>query len=637
MTHQFPRMSRVATAIGLVCLGTALQAQAKGERPEFAALVASGDLPPVAERVSDEPQVVDFGDVGTYGGKWRFGLASSGDDGTMRQHVGTNGLVRWHHNREDLIPNVARGWDVSEDGTEFTFYLRKGMRWSDGAPLTTEDVAFAINDVLLNSDYGALSTRFKAGEDPMSLEVIDETTFKIVFPRANGEFLGQMAREEGAAIVFYAKHYCATFHPDYNDNLQPLIDASGASDWQTLFVQKCGDPTEGQRWLNPERPVLDPWVMENPLDGGATVVTLSANPYFWQVDAAGNQLPYIGALEGRIFQDPEAMTLAAIAGQFDFQARGIDAAANRPVLADNRDAGDYQLYEVVGVGGNYNWIQPNLNHKDQVIADLFNQKDFRIALSIGMDRQEVIDTALLGDGTPWQTGPWEGKKLYNERLATQHLDYDPEKANALLDGLGLDQRNDEGIRLMSDGRPARFLIDIRNTYPQIIDMIQVVQAQWAEIGIAIDLNVVDRSLHKLRSANADHDFTADSGNTTLSPGQLPSALLPIDDSSRHAPLWTEWYTTGGASGVEPPEHVKKRYEIWEAINSNVDPDRRVTLYQQLSDIAAEQFEAFGVTKNPSTYGVVKNGLMNVLPGMVSTSQWPSPANAFMPQAWYWKG
>ncbi len=636
MNFQTLKMSACTLAITSALAGAAF-AQATGESPVFAAMVADGKLPPVAERASMEPEVIDFGEVGSYGGSWRFGLSSTGDDGTLRSHVGTNGLVRWHHNLKELTPNVAKGWEVSEDAREFTFFLRKGMKWSDGAPFTTSDIEFSINDVLLNSDYEELSTRFKSGGEPLRLEVIDETTFKIIFDHPNGEFLGQMAREEGANLNFFPRHYCQSYHPTYTDDLSAAMEANGAPDWQTLFLQQCGNPREGQRWLNPDRPVLDPWVIVNPLDGAATVVTLQANPFFWQVDQAGNQLPYINDLQGRIFQDPEAMTLAAIGGQFDFQYRHIDAPGNRPVLADNREAGGYELYEVTAAGGNYNWIQPNLNHKDPVINALFNEKDFRVALSIGIDREEVIDTALLGEGTPWQTGPFEDTDLYHERVATQHLEFDPDRSNELLDGLGLTERNDDGIRLMSDGRPARFLVDIRNTYPHIVDMMLVIKDQWEEeLGVSIDLNVVDRSLHKLRSKNADHDMTSDSGNATWMPGQLPSAILPIDSSSRHAPLWTEWYRSGGKSGIEPPEHTKKRYEHWEAIFATADPQERIRLFHAIADIAADEFEAFGVTKNASTYGVVAKGLKNVLPGMKSTSQFPSPANVFMPQAWFYE-
>jgi peptide/nickel transport system substrate-binding protein len=189
---------------------------------------------------------------------------------------------------------------------------------------------------------------------------------------------------------------------------------------------------------------------------------------------------------------------------------------------------------------------------------------------------------------------------------------------------------------MSDGRPARFLVDIRSSFGYIIDMMSVVDEQWNRIGIDIDLNVIDTSLHRLRASSAEHDFTTDSGNATWMPGQLPSALLPIDGNSRHAPLWTQWYESGGSEGIEPPQHVKDRYVVWEQISATADPEKRKQLYHQLADLAADQFEAFGINKNASTYGVLKNGLMNVPPGMASTSQFPSPGTIFLPAAWFWQ-
>ena len=635
------RMDRISgtallVACGLLLLPMGAHAQATGEAPELAEKVAAGELPPVAERVSEDPEVLDSGLPGTYGGSLRFGIAGTSDDGTVNQMVGSYGLVRWSMNLAEVVPNVASSFEISEDAREFTFRLRKGAKWSDGKPFTTEDVAFNVEDVMLNADLGELSTRFQSGGKPLQLEVIDDVTFKITFENPNGDFMGNLAREEGQALVLHQKDYCSQFLPKYNSDLDALVTRESATDWQTLFNRKCGNNDDGLRWGNTERPTLDPWVVTSPYEGGATNVVFERNPYFWQVDAQGNQLPYLDKLEGRIFQDPEAMVLAAIAGQFDFQFRHIDSPGNRPVLAENRENGDYQLYEVIAAGGNYSWIQPNLNHKDPVVNELLNQKDFRVALSLGIDRGEVIDTALLGVGTPWQTGPFESSPLYHERVSTQYLDYDPDQANALLDGLGLTERDANGIRLMADGRPARFLVDIRSSFAYIIDIMSVVDGQWNDIGIDIDLNVLDTSLHRLRAQTAEHDFTTDSGNATWMPGQLPSALLPIDSSSRHAPLWTQWYESGGTEGVEPPQHVKDRYAIWEQISATADPDDRKRLYHALADIAADQFEAFGITKNASTYGVVKNGLVNVPPGMASTSQFPSPGTIFLPSAWFWQ-
>ncbi len=632
-------LSWMGLSVGVLtaALGGQVGAQASGEAPELAELVAAGDLPPVADRVSMSPEIIDYGEIGEYGGQIRFGMRGISDEGTLRQAIGTNGLVRWHHSLSHVIPNVIQEFTASEDAREFTFQMRPGMRWSDGAPFTTADIAFSINDLLLNPEWEDLSTRYQSGGEPLMLEVVDEYTFIIRFEHPNGGFLGQMAREEGARLNHYSMHYCSQYHPDHNENIDELIAAEGVADWRELMYRMCGDVRDEVRWINPERPVLDPWVLDTPLTGGTTSVTFVRNPYFWQVDAEGNQLPYIGDLEATVFQDAEAMLIAAIAGDFDFQYRRIDAPGNRPVLAQNAEAGGYRLYEVTAAGGNYNWIQPNLNHADPVIHALFNERDFRIALSLGIDRQEVIDTALLGIGTPWQTGPFEDSPLHHERISTQFLDYDPDESNRLLDELGLTERDENGIRLLSDGRPAEFLLDIRNGHPHIIDMMTIVRAQWEEtLGIQINLNVVDRSVHRLRSRQGEHDMTADSGNATWLPGQLPSALLPIDSSSRHAPLWTAWYDTNGADGIEPPDHVLERYEIWESIYATADPEEQIRRYHQLADIAADQFEAFGITQNASTYGVVRLGLMNVLEGMKSTGQFPSPANVFMPQAWYWE-
>lgn len=607
------------------------------EAPALAAAVEAGDLPPVAERVSAEPEVVEGVDgVGRYGGELRFGLRGSSDHNHILRMVGPQGLVRWDPAYLEIVPNVAERFEVSEDGRAFTFFLRDGMKWSDGAPFTADDVLFNMNDLVLNLDFTPAPPRYMTAGEPVTVEKIDDYTVKFTFTEPYGDFLAELASPLGQNPVLYAQHYCSEFHPTYNEAIDETIAANNASDWQNLFLQQCGDIEIPSRWGNPERPTLDPWVVAEPYTGGATRVIMARNPYFWQVDAEGNQLPYIDQLNAPIAQDVESLILAAIGGRIDFGLRHLDAPANRPVLAENREAGGYEFFEASSVGGTNMVINLNLTHKDPQMRDLFSQRDFRIALSLGMDRQEIIDTALLGVGEPWQQGPFEDHPNYHEQIATQFIEHDVERANELLDGIGLSERDADGIRLMEDGRPVSFQIDaIPTVQPEFIDMLQIISQQWQDIGIDMDVNSLERTFFYERTSNSnDHDAAVWGGQANWVPGEIPQQIVPVHHDSRWGIAWSQWYNSGGGAGEEPPDSVKERMRLYDLAKSTPDAEERRNLIRQIADIAADEFEVFSVTKALPTYGIVKTGLMNVPESMPNSWYYPTPAPV-MPQTWYW--
>jgi peptide/nickel transport system substrate-binding protein len=610
-----------------LALSTPASAQEYQQAPMLDAAVESGELPPVAERLPDEPEVVEpHEEVGRYGDLMRFGISGYQDMEQIQNWAGNMGLVQQDiaTNYTTVIPNLAESFEVSEDQKTFTFHLRPGMKWSDGTPFTADDIEFSVNDILLHEDLGPLPSIWYAGGERFQFSKIDDYTVAFSFSAPYADFLFEIADRRYIQPTFYQKAYCSQAHPDYNESLEAELQQNNLTDWRDYLLQLCGDPhLTPARWGNPDRPSLEAWVVKQPYEGGATQVVLERNPYFWQVDPEGKQLPYIDRLLGTIYSDPEGLLLAAIGGDIDFGFRKFDAPANRPVLAQNAERVGAELYEVTPIGGTGLLFQLNLTHKDPELRELFQEKDFRVALSIGFDRQEVIDTALLGDGVPWQNAPYEDSPMYHERYATQYLEFDPEKANELLDGLGLTERNSEGIRLLPSGRPVRFNVETADAPPERRDQLEIMAQNWRNnLGVDARVNVTERSLMFARINNNDHDAAAWDDNASWLPGRFPTGMLPIEFDARWAIAWVDWYKSGGERGEEPPDSVRERFQLYEDSKSAADFEERREIYHQIAEIAADEFENFGVSKIMPTYGLKKVDLRNPWPSNPGTSQYP---------------
>ncbi|OJY37936.1 MAG: peptide ABC transporter [Rhizobiales bacterium 65-9] len=618
-----------------VFAGPAL-AQAAKEAPDLAKLATDGKLPKLAERVGANPLVIKVDKVGRYGGQIRRGLRGSADHNGILRLVGNQGLVRWNLAFTEVLPNVADKWDVNADATEFTFHLRKGMKWSDGKPFTADDIVFCIEDCCKNTDlYKSPPSPLVIGGKVGTATKVDETTVKFTFASPYALFLEQMATPLGQHPTLFPKHYASQFHPKYNDKVADLVKAANMSDWPTLFRAKLGDIEIPSRWGNPEKPVLDPWVIKEPYTGGATRVVMERNPYFWQVDQEGNQLPYIDRLTFNISQDVESLMLDAISGKLDIQERHLDTLQNKPTLSQNMQKGGYRLIELINSSAQQVQIYLNMTHKDPKLREIFANKEFRQALSLGMNRKEIIDIVYLGQSEPYQTGPRPGHPWYHEKLARQFTDYDPKKAAEMLDKIGLDKKDGQGFRLRPDGQKLFFAIDVIPTlYPDEVDTLELVKRHWADIGVDIKVNTIERALYYTRGDNNDHDAAVWPG-----PGGLDPMLDPRDffaqhpQGSRYAIPWTLWYVSNGKDGQEPPESQKKRMKLFDDARATADQEKRGKVMKELFDLTADAFETVGVCLGVNAFGICKNNLQNVPLRYPNAWSWPNPGPA-LPQQFF---
>jgi peptide/nickel transport system substrate-binding protein len=611
------------------------------QAPSLDEQVASGALPPVEERLPAVPRVVEpLEGIGQYGGAWHMGTRGGTDDAIYTRTVAYHSLVRWNPEWTDIIPDVAESFEVNDEGNVFTFHLREGMKWSDGVAFTADDILFYFNDMLLNPDvYPAPPNWFKAGGEAGVAAKLDDLTVQFTFAAPNGLFIQNLAVPQQQHVVQQPKHYLEQFHASYADAdaLAAAVAEAGVATWQDLFSQKgafvAGKPDT--LWLNAEMPTINPWMLVDAMSPSATQVRLVRNPYFYVVDSAGNQLPYIDEVIYNVGSEVETLVLQALNGEIDMQDRHIGTNANRSVFFDSQEAGGYHFYETVPSSSNVMVISLNQTHLDPAKREIYQNKDFRIGLSQAIDRQEIIDVVYVGQGTPYQVGPRPQSPLYHEQLATQYLEYDPDAANAILDTV-LPNKDADGFRLMPDGTRLTIAMEVIPTLQtEWTGALELIQGYWADVGIDMQLVVEDRTLFYDRKAANQHDAGIWGGDGGLEVILEPRWYFPFSNESIYGEAWQYWFNNpSDERAEEPPDAVKQQMDLYNQLKATADAEGQNAIMTQILDIAAEQFYVIGIALPANGYGIVKNTLHNVPPQILQAYLYPSPAPT-NPETYYY--
>jgi peptide/nickel transport system substrate-binding protein len=600
------------------------------ESPMLAEQVKAGKLPSVDKRLPQDPLVVPAVErVGQYGGVWRRAFLGPADANNYVRVV-YDALVRFSPDGAKIEPKIAAGWESSKDFTSWTIKLRKGARWSDGAPFTADDILFWYKDVLLNKDLTpAIPSWMRNGDGtPASVERVDASAVRFTYKQPATLFLTALANQDGGDrtyAAFLPAHYLKKFHPVYakKEEVEKLAQAAGFKTWTELFAAKNAPPE------NPERPTLAAWVPVTRVSD--QVFTLRRNPYFVGVDTAGNQLPYLDEVRFTFFADIQALNLAAIAGELDMQERHIQM-TNYPVFKENEKTGKYRVITWPTFGGADAVIAFNQSYKaDPDLGRLLATKDFRVALSYAINRDQIRESVFLGLGEARQGVPAPWHPYYpGDEWARKYTQYKPDEANKLLDGIGLTKKDGQGLRLLPNGKPVTVELSVVPAFAAWPDVAQLVARDWEKVGVKVLVQLRERALHfKMREANElqteiwNEDTTAFpfTGNAKFDPRNSPILTL--------GPLFGQWAQSKGKDGMEPPPPIKRIMEIVDTAR-RVGPEQQVKLAQELFRLWADNVYEIGtVGLTPMVQGVVVVGTRFRNVPTTLGNDWPlrSPGNA----------
>ena len=611
--------------------GTAGAWYPREESPILAELVAEKKLPPVAERTGPEPLVLEGCEGnGKYGGSW-FRVTSTAADipGTFSPRMAGVNFVRWSPLGYPIRPHLARGWEVSPDKKEWTIFMRKGVKWSDGHPFTANDIMYWWNEerTIQSAPPKWLMVAGKLG----TIEKIDDYTLKFKFPEPYGTFLETLTSST-AVNMFTPRHYLAQYHPVTGNKelIAASMKAQGSLSARSLYYAM-------KDHRNPEHPRLWPWVYKT--FRGTSPESIVRNPYFWAVDPEGRQLPYVDRVLFEV-KNIKLIPVSAAAGDLTFQERFITY-DNYTMLMANREKNGYEVYHWFPAARSPWALYPNINRgvfpddpDSQQKHNLLADKRFRQAVSLAINRKEILNAIYNNFGEPSQIEPGKDSEFHSEKLAKSFTDYDIPRANALLDEIGLSKRDADGMRTFPNGARMQFSIDFTDFTGE--GPAQFVIDDWAKVGVRAVQRERARSLYGIEKSSLRHDFTVWIGEGEFNPIVEPRTFVAVNTESHFAPMYGLWYARGGyyndpASKPEqaPPKDspVYKAQTIYEEITRTSDRAEQIRLFQQIFDIAAENVWSISIGTPAPQLVIVKNGFRNVPRNALSGYNFATPANA----------
>jgi len=535
-------------------------------------------LPPLAQRIPEDALVVmPYDSIGKYGGTFDM-ISNATEAGTSDflaiRHVN---LVRFADDLTTIVPNVAKGWKWNSDFTQLTFYLRKGHKWSDGHPFTAEDVKYWYDNLSLNpAVYEKPKNYVLVAGERMQVLVIDPQTVQFNLPSPKPGLLAHFANSY--AQGFQPKHFLGKWDPELNPDADKMAKAAGFenglevlnnyygnSDWTDTPSPMLRSPNKVSKLPADTHPTLESHILVAESTEGRHLV---ANPYFHQVDTAGNQLPYISEQDEIYVNEDEVRLLKLVNAEVDFKAQSLQL-STAPLLLENQEKGDYKVDlrpEVTILTFGINMTHENLE-KRKVFSDL----QFRQAMSVAINREEINEVAFFGMGEAKQyAGFSPAPDFVDERWKQHYAQYDPALATKLLTRVGLKDVDGDGFLELPNGE--KLVINLQFAVQGApAALVELVGQHWGAVGIQTTVKEVTPDEYRSAQSSNKLDVTMWRNGQPLAIvlGTNQIWVPPYHDyfTVRTNMLWAEWVDSNGASGVEPPAYAKQMMKDIDAFQS----------------------------------------------------------------------
>ncbi len=550
-------------------------------------------LPVLGERIPKNPRRVNLAamgrESGKYGGTARMLIGSQKDI----RYMTINGYSRLVGYDEHLQfqPDILESFDVQE-GRIFTFKIRDGHRWSNGSYLTAEDFRYTWEDVILDKDLrkGGVQRELLADGKPPVFEVLDELTVRYTWSAPNPDFLPGLAAAS-PIILLLPSAYMRHFHKKYQDEfrLSALMKQYRAKKWADLHIKM----SRQYRPENPDLPTLDPWV--NRTAPPAEQFVFERNPFFHRVDENGLQLPYIDRFLLNI-SSSEIIPAKTGAGESDLQSTGVDF-SDYAFFKDSEKRYPVKVNLWKRTEGSRIALLPNLNCSDKVWRDLFWDVRVRRALSLAIDRHEINMVSFYGLGTESADTILPESPLFKPEYASAWASHDPDQANALLDEVGLTQKNSAGVRLLPDGREAQIVIETAGESTLETDVLELIKDHWMKIGFSLFIKTSQRDVFRSRAMGGDLMMSMWNGleNGVPTADMNPARLAPSADDQLQWPVWGMYYLSLEQNGHAPelPE-AAKLVELLKEWRRTVNTPERTRIWHEMLDIYTQNVFSIGI-------------------------------------------
>ncbi|MFK0276965.1 ABC transporter substrate-binding protein [Ensifer sp. NPDC090286] len=577
--------------------------------------VKTGKLPPVAERLPKEPMVFKTGNmpdgVGVYGDTlrhviggrpegWNYSAGQSQgwggiDIGMSECLTRTAPLFQVEAKDVEPLPNLARSWDWSSDGHKLTMHLVEGAKWSDGDLFDADDVMFYWEDNVLDPSVtplnGATPETFGAGT---TLKKIDqytvEWTFKEAFPRQHLYAMAYGTFCPGPSHILKAKHpkYAGTTYDQYKNAFPP-------------------------EYMN--IPVMGAWVpvAYRPDD----IIVLRRNPYYWKVDEAGNQLPYINELHYKLstWADRDVQAIAGSADLSNLEQPENFVESLKRAAQDTAPARlafgprliGYNLHMNFSANG---WGEPD--ERAKAVRELNRNEDFRKAVTMAVDRKKLGEALVKGPFTAIYPGGLSSGTSFYDRESTVYYPFDLDGAKALLEKAGLKDTDGNGfVNFPADkagGKDVEIVLLIDNSYATDRNLAEGLIGQMEKLGLRVVLNSLDGKQRDATNYAGKFDWmvhrnAAEYASVVQNTPQL-AAAGPRTSWHHRAP-------EGGQLDLMPFEQ-----ELVDIINKFIatnDNAERAELMKQYQKVATTNLDTVGLTEYPGAL-IINKRFANVPTG-----------------------